>query len=302
MHHFSNSHSVFSGEFLCHRNSNDSKGDFEETLKKFEEIQAKIVKENEDNPRDGDQPLSSVLALNGWIPDTSLKRTVEWFYVDFEYALKPALISARFYSGVCEKNEIVTDHRGFKGIIEHLAGNIKSKIKMNKIVTQIKYNSSGIEVRTKDGETYKAKYGICTFSTGVLASDLVEFVPELPKWKREAISRIPLAYYTNIFVKFPTAFWEDNEFILNGGSISSTFPLVYNLNKKGIQKGSNILLFTAVEDNSLRIESQSKDKTRDEVMKTLGEMYPNVSIPQPTGKSWNKRHQMHGFVSTNNHL
>lgn len=236
------------------------------------------------------------MASNGWIPDTPLKRTVEW-NLDFEYALKPALISARLFSGLPEENEIVTDQRGFKGIIEHLARNITSKIKKNKIVTQIKYGSKGIEVRTKDGETYKAKYGICTFSTGVLASDLVEFVPGIPKWKKQAISKIPLVYYTNIYVKFPTAFWEDNEFIFNAGSISPTFPLVYNLNKKGIHKGSNILLFTAVEDNSLRIESQSKNKTKDEVMKTLGEMYPNVSIPQPTGKSWNKRYPVHFCIN-----
>jgi polyamine oxidase len=56
------------------------------------------------------------------------------------------------------------------------------------------------------------------------------------------------------------------------------------LNKKGIHEGSNVLLFTAVEENSLRIETQSKNETIAEVMKTLREMYPNVSIPQPTGK------------------
>jgi polyamine oxidase len=131
-----------------------------------------------------------------------------------------------------------------------------------------------------------AKYGLCTFSTGVLASDLVEFIPELPKWKKDAIIRIPLAYYTNIYVKFPNAFWEDNEFIYNAGSFTETFPLVYNLNKKGIHEGSNILLFTAIEDHSLRIEAQSdENETKAEVMKTLREMYPNINIPEPTGKA-----------------
>ena len=238
--------------------------------------------EMEENPRNEDQPLSSALSANGWFPDTPLKRTVEWL-LDFEYGTKPALMSARHYGGSPEENSIVTDSWGFKGIIDYLAQNITSKIRTEKTVTKIKYSSNGIEVRTKDNEIYKAKYGLCTFSTGVLASDLVEFIPDLPKWKKEAISRIPLAYYTNIFVKFPSTFWEDNEFIINAGSTTETFPHVYNLNKKGIHKGSNVLLFTAVEDNSLRIESQSKNETLSEVMKTLHKMYPNASIPQPTG-------------------
>lgn len=200
------------------------------------------------------------------------------------YVIRPALLSTRHYSGQSKVVDIVTDPRGFAGIIDHLAQNFTGKIKTNKVVKQIKYNSNGIEVRTQDGGTYKAKYGLCTFSTGVLASDLVEFVPELPKWKREAISRLPLDYYTNIYVKFPTAFWEDNELIfINAGSISETFPFIYNYNKKGIHEGSNILLFTAAEDTSLRIEAQSKNETKAEIMATLKEMYPNVSIPEPTG-------------------
>ena len=263
------------------RNSINTTEDLEKTLKHFKEIEAKSIKENED--RNGDQPLSSTLAQNGWLPDTALKRTVQWLHVVFEFAVKPALVSSRHYSGIPEENDIVTDDRGFKGIIDHLAQNISSKIKMKKVVKQIKYSSSGIEVRTDDGETYKAKYCLCTFSTGVLASDLVKFVPELPRWKKDAISRIPLGYYTNIFARFPNVFWDDTEFIYNAGSITETFPLVYNLNKKGIHPGSNILLFTAVEDNARRIEGQKENETKAEIMKTLRAMYPNVNVPEPTG-------------------
>jgi polyamine oxidase len=252
-------------------------------LKTFKDIQAAVIAEMEKNPRNGDEPLSSALSANGWLPDTPLKRTVDWL-LDFEYAVKPALMSTRHYEGLPEENSFVTDSRGFRGIIDYLDRNFTSKIKTEKAVTEIKYSSNGVEVRTKDNEIYKAKYGLCTFSTGVLASELVEFIPELPKWKKDAISRIPLAYHTNIFVRFSNAFWEDTEFIANAGSTTETFPYLYNLNKNGIQKGSNVLLFTAVEDNSLRIEAQSENETLAEVMKTLKEMYPNTSIPHPVGK------------------
>ena len=272
---------------IVDRNTPHSLKDFGKTLKDFHEVEKKVIeKNNNGDARKQDEPLSSTLAQHGWLPDTSLKRTAEWITLDFEFALQPALTSSRQFTGVPEKNDIVTDSRGFKGIIDDLARDFTNKIKTGKIVRQIKYNSSdGIEVHTKDGDTYKAKYALCTFSTGVLASDLVEFIPELPSWKKAAISRLPLAYYTNIFAKFPNDFWDDNEFIYNGGSVAETFPLVYNLNKKGIHRGSNVLLFTAIEYNSLRIEAQSKNETKAEVMKTLRKMYPNVTVSEPTGNA-----------------
>jgi polyamine oxidase len=269
-------------KFLFDRNSIHDAQDYKETFKAFKKIEEKILEENAKNPRKEDLPLSSVLAANGWLPDTPLKRTVDW-YLDFEYAVKPALMSTRHYTGVPEENDFVTDSRGFKGIVDYLVQNFTGKIKTDKVVTQINYKSSGIEVRTENGDLYTAKYGLCTFSTGVLALDSVKFVPELPQWKIEAISRIPLAYYTNIYVKFPRVFWEDNEFIYNAGSIDETFPLVLNLDKKGIFEDSKLLLFTALEENSLRIEKQDENETKAEVMETLRKMYPNIKVPEPTG-------------------
>jgi hypothetical protein len=134
------------------------KEDLRKALKNFKEIEEKIVEENEKSPRNGDQPLGALFAQNGWLPNTALKRTVDWWYLDFEFAVKPAEISVRHFSGLPQANDIITDSRGNKGIIDHLAQNITSKIKTEKVVKQIKYDSSGIEVRTKDGEIFKAKH------------------------------------------------------------------------------------------------------------------------------------------------
>ena len=71
---------------------------------------------------------------------------------------------------------------------------------------------------TSDGEIYTADYALCTFSTGVLASEMVTFNPPLPEWKKEAILTMPMSVYTKIFLKFPKKFWDDKEYILYGGS------------------------------------------------------------------------------------
>ena len=123
--------------FFVYRNTIHSKADYEKTLKTFKDIEAVVIADNEKNPRNGDQPLSSVLSANGWFPDTPLKKTVGWL-LDYDYGVKSALISSRHYAGLPEENEFVTDSRGLKGIIDYLAQNITSKIKTEKVVTQIK--------------------------------------------------------------------------------------------------------------------------------------------------------------------
>jgi len=69
-------------------------------------------------------------------------------------------------------------------------------------------------VTTSSGEVYTSDYCLCTFSTGVLASDMVQFVPPLPQWKQDAVLKHPMNVYTKIFLKFDKKFWDNNEYIL----------------------------------------------------------------------------------------
>jgi polyamine oxidase len=44
---------------------------------------------------------------------------------------------------------------------------------------------------------------------GVLQSDLVNFQPVFPEWKREALLSFHMTTYTKIFLKFEKQFWDD---------------------------------------------------------------------------------------------
>lgn len=252
-------------------------------MKTIDNASEAIIDDNEKMPCREDQPLRSALAAKGWTTDTGLKRAIEWMLYDFDYALKTDMISTRHYSGFSEKNMFITDSKGYATVVNYLATSFATKILTGKVVVEIKYNLNGVEVRTNDDHVYKASYSLCTFSTGVLATDLVKFIPELPSWKKEAIHRLPLIYYTHVLVKFPYAFWEDKEFLLNAEKVSGEYPLIYNLNRKGLHPGSNVLLFTAVDDHSLRVENQPENATVEEVMMVLQKMYPKSNISRPTG-------------------
>ena len=78
--------------------------------------------------------------------------------------------------------------RGYGSIFLKMADNFKDKILLKKIVKSVSYSRYGVRVTTVDGEMFTGKYGLCTFSTGVLSSDSVVFSPKLPQWKVEAIN------------------------------------------------------------------------------------------------------------------
>lgn len=56
---------------------------------------------------------------------------------------------------------------------------------------------------------------IVTFSIGVLQNDIVEFKPQLPRWKREAIEQYQMGTYTKVFLQFNETFWDpDTQYFL----------------------------------------------------------------------------------------
>jgi polyamine oxidase len=87
------------------------------------------------------------------------------------------------------------------------------------------FHFSFSQVTTSDGEVYTADFGLCTFSTGVLGSDMVKFNPPLPDWKQESILKMPMSVYTKIFLKFPHKFWDDKDYILLAGERRGFFPV-----------------------------------------------------------------------------
>ena len=44
---------------------------------------------------------------------------------------------------------------------------------------------------------------------GVLQSDLVQFIPEFPVWKKEALYSFHMTTYMKIFMRFDHQFWGD---------------------------------------------------------------------------------------------
>jgi len=231
-----------------------------------------------------DIPARVGLQLMGWkAVKQPIRKVVEYFNFDFEFAKRPELVS--FYK-MFERGEdfFVADQRGVWFMYEDLYKPLTNRILLQKAVTEIKYSVTSVEVTTSDGDKFAADYALCTFSTGVLASDMVTFNPSLPQWKKEVIFKNPMSVYTKIFLKFPSKFWDDHEYILYASKVRGRFPVFQDLERPGIfPTGSNLLLVTVSEDEGRRIEGQKYSETMAEVMKMLRSIY-GQGIPDATGK------------------
>ena len=255
---------------------------FNEWRKKREELFEMGEQRGEEDVPPRDMPVSTALQMLGWTSDTPLKKVLSWLDIDFEYGENEHVTSLNNL-GPPGEDFFITDQRGIWTLFSDFYSSFKEKISLNKTVVQVKYDNNGVDVTTADGDTFSADYGLCTFSSGVLHSGSVRFDPPLPDWKREAIYRLRPVYMTKIFLKFPSDFWDDNEWILHVSVPNPAhFPAFFDLDRTGFFPGSTALFTTVTGDEAVRVEGQDDSKTKEEVMEVLRSMYGS-NVTNATG-------------------
>ena len=167
-----------------------------------------------------DIPVKTAFEIVGWRAKSPMERTLDYYVSDFENEAPPKQLSAwsTGFTGE-ETDELVTDQRGYAYVLREEAKSFQNKIHLKTVVKKVSYNDKKVTVETSNGTKYEADYAYVTFSTGVLASSNVVFNPPLPNWKMKAIYMLPMNYYTKIFLKFPTKFWDSNRFVANSLSL-----------------------------------------------------------------------------------
>lgn len=186
-----------------------------------------------------------------------------------------------------EDNNLVIDPRGYRQIITGEASSFLQpddhRLHLNTQVTDIEYSPHGVTIHNKDGSCVSAAYAICTFSLGVLQNDAVQFTPALPPWKQTAIHKFNMGTYTKIFMQFNETFWpEDTQYFLYASPTTrGYYPVFQSLSTEGFLPGSNIIFVTVVSEQAYRVEQQSDEETKEEVLEVLREMFPDKDIPEP---------------------
>lgn len=89
--------------------------------------------------------------------------------------------------------------------------------------------------------------------------------------------------YTKIFLQFNETFWDrDTQFFLYADPKSrGYYPVWQSLSATGFIEESNIIFVTVVDGDSYRVEQQSDEETKAEVMEVIRTMFPDKEIPDP---------------------
>jgi polyamine oxidase len=118
-----------------------------------------------------------------------------------------------------------------------------------------------------------------------LQQDSVSFQPPFPDWKQQGIETFMMGTYTKIFLQFPPdkVFWDkDTQFFLYADpDTRGYYPVWQSLDTPGFLEGSGIIFVTVVHDESYRVEQQSDEVTKEEVMAVLRDMFGADKVPEP---------------------
>ena len=234
---------------------------------------------------------------NGWYPTTPLEKTYQYWYHDLDYGQPPVETSLKLtlpddtYENYGEGTFMVRDTRGFEQIVhcyadQYLAKN-DERLQLDTLVTGIQHSDECVCVQAITRgrrKHYCAKYGIITFSIGVLQDNATRsmFSPSLPAWKTNAIDHLNMINLLKVFIKFDHMFWNPYYQLIGYASPNnSSYQIFLPIRNSTDGKPTNILLLMATWKLADRIVEQPDAVTKKEIQAVLQEMYPDVKVPEP---------------------
>ena len=159
---------------------------------------------------------------------------------------------------------------------EYIIPSIIDKIKFNTIVDSIDYSGTQVVVNTQNGQYFADKV-IVSVPLKILQTGALNFIPNLPQYKQDAINEIQIWDGFKAFFKFSTKFYADEyDFPINPSG--SGEKLYYNA-ALGQNTLENILGFFVVGAPSLPYTSLTGNALRDFMLNELDGLYNNQASP-----------------------
>ena len=154
-----------------------------------------------------DVSLAEFLSLHQVELSTDVRRIVDHFFSGSYAANLDQLgiygLAELSYAG--DGDSYFRLKEGYSHLFEQFAAGLN--IRYNTPVSAIHWNSSGIEIQTESDKTYTAQQVVITLPLALLQKNAVEFVPELPESKLNAIHGLGSGHITKLILKFDRPFW-----------------------------------------------------------------------------------------------
>lgn len=183
---------------------------------------------------------------------------------------------------------------GYDTIANYLARGLN--VQLNQRVTKIDYTGTKVQV-THNGQTSTANYVILTVPLGVLKKGVIQFVPNLPSAKQNAIQKIGMSCVNKFLLTWQTAFWDDVQYLSYTPEAADKFN--YFVNVKKFHPSTNALMTFAYADYGRQTETMTDAQVTEAIMTHLKDMYGSA-IPNPTNllrTKWNSNENTYGAYS-----
>lgn len=197
-------------------------------------------------------------------------------YLEFNTGADISNLSSRdFYDDEDFSGEDVIVTNGYDLIPQFLSQGLD--IRLNNAVTKINYTNAKVSI-TSNGIELLADYVVITVPLGVLKNKKIEFIPELPSNKINAINNTNFGNVNKFLLVWDNPFWDVNlQYIGYTPDTKGKFNQFLNLKKF---TAANALVTYTFGDYATASESLSDNEVTEEIMTHLKAIYGNA-IPYP---------------------
>lgn len=171
-----------------------------------------------------------------------------------------------------------------------------------RIVESIRYGSDGALVYA-GGQEFRGDMVLCTVPLGVLKKGSIEFVPELPQRKKDAIQRLGFGLLNKVAILFPYNFWGGDidtfGHLTEDPSMRGEFFLFYSYSSVS---GGSLLVALVAGEAAIRFELMSPVESVRRVLDILRGIFnpKGIAVPDPIQAvctRWGKDNFAHGSYS-----
>jgi polyamine oxidase len=125
--------------------------------------------------------------------------------------------------------------------------------------------------------TFEGDAVVCTASVGVLRANLIQFSPQLPDWKVQALNEIEMGNYVKIYCVFPRKFWDNSEYIFIANERKGTYPMWMPM---GNTNEGPMMMTVVAGPEANRVEMQTDDQIINEIHYHLSTVYKGKGVAE----------------------
>ncbi|KAH7567058.1 hypothetical protein ACOSQ2_011545 [Xanthoceras sorbifolium] len=237
--------------------------------------------------------------------DQQERMLLNWHLANLEYA-NASLMSnlSMAYWDQDDPYEMGGDHCFIPGGNERFVRALAEDLPIfyQRSVESIRYGVDGVMVYA-GGQEFRGDMVLCTVPLGVLKRGYIEFVPELPQRKKDAIQRLGYGLLNKVAMLFPYNFWggELDTFghLTEDSSMRGEFFLFYSYSSVS---GGPLLVALVAGDAAVKFETMSPVESVRRVLQILRGIYhpKGIVVPDPVQAvctRWGKDRFTHGSYS-----